>query len=86
MLGGAAEDSLAGAHLLATAHPTELSHLTSLSRNLESETKTAGPQGCPARRLGYTLVSPVAAGCMFWGHLGLSVREGSRLTASITVQ
>ena len=37
MLGGAAEDSLAGAHLLATAHPTELSHLTSLSRNLESQ-------------------------------------------------
>ena len=23
---------------------------------------------------------------MFWGHLGLSVREGSCLTASITVQ
>ena len=29
-LGGAVEDSLAGAHPLATAHPAELSHLTSL--------------------------------------------------------
>ena len=36
-LGWAAEDSLADARPLATAHPTELSHLTSLSRNLNQK-------------------------------------------------